>query len=123
MKDYLGKRERKRNKAFQKGRCQMRNNKKRSAAKTYRLSEPRHLFGESRPVPRRTFPVGHVHSVEGGRKVENGNPVEAVTVAGELKVKLFRWTLLRVDIPSLTVQLHRPKNERIMIRRHGDQEA
>jgi hypothetical protein len=61
--------------------------------------------------------------VEGGRKVENGNPVEAVTVAGELKVKLFRWTLLRVDIPSLTVQLHRPKNERRMIRRHGDQEA
>lgn len=87
----------------------MRNNEKRSAAKTYRLSEPRHLFGESRPVPRRTFPVENVHPVEAKRKIENGNPVEAVTVAGELKVKLFRWTLLRVDIPSLTVHLHRPK--------------
>ncbi|MDZ5782559.1 hypothetical protein [Marinococcus luteus] len=87
----------------------MKNNEKHSPAKTYRLSEPRHLFGESGPVLRRTFHAGDIHLVEVKRKIENGNPVEAVSVAGELKVKLFRWTLLRVDIPSLTVHLHRPK--------------
>lgn len=109
MKDFQGKGKGKRNRAVQKGRCQMKNKEKNSAAKTYRLSEPRHLFGESHPVPRNTFPVQSGASVEVKRKIENGNPVEAVTVAGELKVKLFRWTLLRVDIPSLTVRLHRLK--------------
>ncbi|WP_143745386.1 hypothetical protein [Marinococcus halophilus] len=87
----------------------MRNSGQRPATKIYRLSEPRHLFGGSRPVPRKTFPEPHVPVVAAARRVENWNPVEAVVVAGELKVKLFRWTLLRVDIPSLTVDLRRRK--------------
>ncbi|WP_252315413.1 hypothetical protein [Sinobaca sp. H24] len=40
-----------------------------------------------------------------------GDPVKRVSVHGKLKVKLFKWTLLVVDIPNLHIDLQRTESK------------
>lgn len=40
-----------------------------------------------------------------------GDPVSRVSVHGKLNVKLFKWTLLVVDIPNLHIDLHRRESK------------
>lgn len=56
------------------------------------------------------------------QEVLPGDPVSRVSVHGKLNVKLFKWTLLVVDIPNLHIDLHRKKSTSGLLRKNKELE-